>query len=360
MAKKTTAVDSTEETELPSVHPPADVIAFNELRSCADLFRLYEDGTLEIKPHFQREVVWSSVEKSRFIDSLTKQLPIPSMCFSLDYKTQKWQVVDGLQRMTAIVAFLNTAKPWKLSRIEDIDIDIRGKTNLQIQEGTDKQKILYKRVQNLSLPITVIRCDSERSDHSEYIFTIFQRLNSGGKKLNHQEIRNCIFSGPYNDHLDHLDQNPKWAKIKKLLPSNGSRFRSTELILRFFAIHERLAKYGGNLPKFLNEYMQSMRNSKPGIIQKQEKIFGAVVGHLARGLAKIEDTPITYTLIETAMTGIAFNIERVEKFNDILLAKRIKELASTYEISGADSKLGGARTSIVRERTLKARKIFSD
>ena len=42
------------------------------------------------------------------------------MCFSLDYKTQKWQVIDGLQRMATIIRFLSGEK-WTLSRIDDID-----------------------------------------------------------------------------------------------------------------------------------------------------------------------------------------------------------------------------------------------
>ena len=72
--------------------PPVEIVAYNELRSCADLFRLYTTDKLEIQPDFQREVVWKRGEQSRFIDSLVKQLPIPSMCFSLDHKSQKWKV----------------------------------------------------------------------------------------------------------------------------------------------------------------------------------------------------------------------------------------------------------------------------
>ena len=64
--------------------PPADIVSYNELRSCADLFRLFDTEKLEIQPDFQREVVWKPNDQSRFIDSLVKQLPIPSMCFSLD------------------------------------------------------------------------------------------------------------------------------------------------------------------------------------------------------------------------------------------------------------------------------------
>ena len=85
--------------------PPSDIVAYNELRSCADLHRMKTEGILDIQPEFQREIVWDKPAQTRFIDSLIKQLPIPSMCFSLDFKAQKWQVIDGLQRMSTICEF---------------------------------------------------------------------------------------------------------------------------------------------------------------------------------------------------------------------------------------------------------------
>ena len=107
--------------------PPPDIVAYNELRSCADLFRMHEQGILEISPEFQRDIVWKGPDQTRFIDSLIKQLPIPSMCFALDHKQQKWIVIDGLQRISTIVKFLQGGD-WKLSQLDDIDPEIAGKS----------------------------------------------------------------------------------------------------------------------------------------------------------------------------------------------------------------------------------------
>ena len=104
--------------------PPPDIVAYNELRSCADLVRMHSSGKLELQPDFQRDVVWKQDDQSRFIDSLVKQLPIPSMCFSLDYKTQRWKVIDGLQRMSSIVKFLSKIE-WRLSNLNDIHTALR-------------------------------------------------------------------------------------------------------------------------------------------------------------------------------------------------------------------------------------------
>ena len=202
--------------------PPPDVVAYNELRSCADLFRMYKDNILEIRPFFQREIVWSEPAKTRFIDSLIKQLPIPSMCFGLDFKSQRWQVIDGLQRMHTIVRFL-TGSSWTLSKLDDIDPKLSGTPISSLANKKSSLHPYFTRVQNLTLPITVLRCDFLNKSHSNYIFTIFHRLNSGGSKLNNQEIRNCIYSGPFNDFLKELDGNTTWMKINKMGQPGGYR-----------------------------------------------------------------------------------------------------------------------------------------
>jgi hypothetical protein len=193
--------------------PPSDIIAFNELRSCADILRMVTKQQLKIDPDFQREVVWTEAAQTRFIDSLIKQLPIPSMCISLDYKTDKRLVVDGLQRISTIIKFLKEDTDWRLSNLEDIDPRIKGKT---VQEIKQNHPELYSRVENLSLPITVVRFDSSKPSHMDYLFTIFHRLNTGGTRLNNQEIRNCIYQGAFNDLLKECVNYEKWTKITPL------------------------------------------------------------------------------------------------------------------------------------------------
>src|SRR5450759_4551584 len=174
--------------------PPSDIVAYNELRSCADLFRMHQQGILEIQPEFQREVVWKGTDQTRFIDSLIKQLPIPSMCFALDHKAQRWIVIDGLKRISTIVRFLE-GSAWTLSKLEDIEQEIAGKSVAAIKTSKGALHNYYTRVENLSIPVTVLRCDFKKKNHMEYLFTIFHRLNTGGMKLNNQVIRNCIYGG---------------------------------------------------------------------------------------------------------------------------------------------------------------------
>lgn len=340
------------------LQPPPDVVSFNELRSCADLVRLFEEGTLEIQPHFQREVVWKKPDQSRFIDSLVKQLPIPSMCFSLDFKTQKWQVVDGLQRMTAIVTFLRKNGDWRLSALADIDPRIAGRTASELIAHGGESETLYQKVRNLSLPITVIRCDYSKENHTNYLFTIFHRLNAGGVRLNNQEIRNCIYSGPFNKLLHDLDVDSRWKPTKDKLPGKGSRFRSVELILRFFALYENSQRYSGQMAKFLNEYMHQYRLASSVQLDEKRQLFIRAASELARGLSHDGVAKPSHTLIDAALVGIADNISEVAALSDDELGARMALLREHPSLSPVALKSDTTATEKVRNRIGAAREIF--
>jgi hypothetical protein len=185
------------------------------------------------------------------------------MCFSLDYKTQRWKVIDGLQRMSSIIRFLSAAD-WQLSDLPDIHADLRRVKNNTLRHGNDKQRRLFSLVEDVSIPITLIRCDYSQQSHMRYLFTIFHRLNSGGVRLTNQEIRNCIYTGAFNDLIKNFDrQNADWQAVKKRIWGSMERFRSMEVVLRILAFGDRLATYDGNLARFLNDYMyaKSMETS---------------------------------------------------------------------------------------------------
>jgi len=303
--------ESFEEADKTEPVPPENIVAYNELRSCADLYRLYSSGKLEIQPDFQREVVWKSDDQSRFIDSLVKQLPIPSMCFSLDHKTQRWKVIDGLQRMTSIVRFLG-APSWKLSDPEDIHPLLRDSSNVGLRTGSDEMKRIYALVEDVSIPITVIRCDYSLRSHMGYLFTIFHRLNSGGVRLTNQEIRNCIYTGWFNSLLKRLDSESKdWVSIKRRIWGRMDRFRSVEAILRVVAFGENLSAYKGNLAGFLNDYMASMLQTPDLHGPTLELKLNEVTKIAARLFVHEPKGKLSFVLIEAFLYGIYVNIDVV-------------------------------------------------
>jgi len=85
--------------------PPDDIVAYNELRSCADIFRLYTQKVLDIQPEFQRDIAWQPAAQTKFIDSLVKQLPIPSLCFAYDCCIQPLNAIVAWSVSWSKVAF---------------------------------------------------------------------------------------------------------------------------------------------------------------------------------------------------------------------------------------------------------------
>lgn len=342
--------------------PPENVVAYNELRSCADLFRMHSSGKLEIQPDFQRDVVWKPNEQARFIDSLVKQLPIPSMCFSLDYQTQKWKVIDGLQRMHTITSFLGTAD-WRIVPVDDIHTMLKGKTNSQLRNGTEEEKRLYSSVEDLSIPVTVIRCSYEDPSHMRYLFTIFNRLNSGGVRLNNQEIRNCIYSGTFNNIIKDYDKKDRnWSLVRKRIWGSMDRFRSVEILLRVLAFSTNLKKYDGNLAGFLNDTMhrysrekiENLENIKANF-EKMSKTAMLLFHFLPSGKRSL-------TFVEGLLVGIYSNLAIIPEENEKLsewVKNKAKEFLELPEFSGG-AHYALASEQKVKDRLSRAIKLFSE
>ena len=339
--------------------PPSDMIAYNELRSCADLFRMFREGILEIQPDFQREIVWQGPAQTRFIDSLVKQLPIPSMCFSLDYKTQKWQVIDGLQRMWSIVRFLR-GDSWRLSSLDDVDPSISGQFVPDFKDAKPSLRKYYDLIANLTLPVTVLRCDYSKRSHMEYLFTIFHRLNSGAARLNNQEIRNCIFSGSFNDFLKEVDGDQAWLRINGRSSTVGDRYRGQELLLRFFAFHDNYRQYKGGLAAFLNNYMREHREPGEGFLTDKKAIFSRSIRLVDNAVFKGRaEERRSISVMEATLVGIGLNLGHLEALPKERIREMYEELLKSEEFSDSKLREGLSGVPRVLGRMATAERTFS-
>ncbi len=76
--------------------------------SIGELMSLYRDGELVINPKYQRYFRWDLFQKTRFIESLLLGIPIPPI-FVYTTSGRKWELVDGLQRVSTILEFAGGA-----------------------------------------------------------------------------------------------------------------------------------------------------------------------------------------------------------------------------------------------------------
>ena len=321
---------------------PEDVFTFTEIRSCADIYRMYQSGVLDLQPDFQREIVWKKPDRTRFIDSIIKGFPIPSLCFSYDSKKQKWLVIDGLQRISTIIAFLNKDDTEeKYSDLVDVEPRIAGRSVKEIRQD-ESCKDIVTRIENCSLPLMVLRCDYSKKDHLAFLFTVFHRLNSTGVKLNNQEIRNCIYAGAFNKMLRDLDSYNDWIRLIKKKKNSTDRMKSQELILRFFAFYYCLEKYEGSLTGFLNDYMNDNKNISQDAIDIYSTLFKQTVSCLYSLVndSYIDRSRISLVVQDAILYGIGKNLHMFLRVGKKEQADRINK-ALLLDVFSEDNLSGG-------------------
>lgn len=256
---------------------PSDMSSCHEQRSCADLHRLIEDGELELRPPWQRELVWTNENKTRFIDSLARMMPVPSVMVCHDLDTGNRYVIDGLQRLSTIRQYF-TDQDWVFTDTPDVTPALRGRLVREVR----LRRELHRAIINHSLPVTLITYRSSNPAHTEHLFSIFYRVNSGSVRLNSQEIRNAIYQGRFNDMLKRCDENLAWRAITKRPGEEGDRYTYREIILRAFALVDRAEVFKGTLNTFLNTYMADMKNTPAEECRMREVAFEEAVSLLLR------------------------------------------------------------------------------
>jgi 5-methylcytosine-specific restriction endonuclease McrA len=207
-------------------------------------------GQLDLQPKFQREYVWNTRPElpSRLIESLLLEIPIPPIYFG-KVAEGRLEMIDGQQRLTTLVNFVSNKFPLrKLHRMSSLNHKFFKDLTKQEQE-----KILDTPIRSIVIDAGV---------NTELRYEVFERLNRGSMTLNEQELRNCVYRGPFNDLLAELERDLYWRKVNGGDTPEG-RFRERETILRFFAFANRLLNYSGSLKRFLNEYMGQFAPREP-------------------------------------------------------------------------------------------------
>ena len=258
--------DNAESNEFPpaerQIYTQAYDLSINTLKE------QWDDNTLII-PDFQREYVWDNAKASRLIESLLLNIPIPVLFFA-ETPEANYQIVDGHQRIYTVVRYLDNQFPLSGLKIQD---EFKGLRFHQLPER--ERRFLRTRM----MRAIIIGVDSSPAMK----FEVFERLNTGGLALNAQEIRHGLNIGKFSDLLSELERFPEFRECLRA-PRPRKRMVDQELILRFFALRDRLPNYRTPLVRFLNEYMEEHRNPDDEWVAKQRRIFNETMTLIAEVL----------------------------------------------------------------------------
>lgn len=243
--------------------------------SFRELVSMYEEDEL-VKPELQRKYVWDKVEASRFIESILLGLPVPSI-FLAQSGSQKL-IVDGYQRIMTVYDYMRgifaaDKKVFRLSNTEKINIRWRNKAFSEL--STDDQR----KIRSTTIHAIIFEQKKPENDDTS-LYQVFERINTSGRTLTPQEIRNCVYQGSFNTMLFQLNENKMWRKLFGT-EEPDSRMRDLEYILRFFAM-----KTGDildsdskqiSLKKALNDFMKDHKDDGPSQIQQYKDDFEKTV-----------------------------------------------------------------------------------
>ena len=260
--------------------------------------QVFNSDNYELRPKYQRRITWDSKKRSKLIESFIMNVPVPPV-FIYETDFNRYQVMDGLQRITAIIDFYKDC--YELEELTQWP-ELNGKKYSQlprkVKEGIDRRQLSV---------ITLLK-ESSKSliQEEEMKKMVFERLNTGGVTLEDQEIRNALYNGPFNElcislssndifrklwlinpddidvydeELDNYDDALKYAKNKLY-----KRMYDVELVLRYFAMRH-IEEYSGKLSEFMdlclrqgNRYtddqLEILRKVFEETIEKANMLFG--------------------------------------------------------------------------------------
>lgn len=199
--------------------------------SIGEIINKIDGNELILRPKFQRYFRWDEVQKSNLVESILMNLPIPSIFVSTNNEG-KWEVIDGLQRLTTIYKFYKN------------DFSLKSCTYIKLFAGfhyrdfSEKLKLTFR---NKRFDFVIL---DEASDINAK-YDMFNRLNTGGSSLSYQEVRNCSMIMKNEAFFDWFDSLKNDKHFKATITNEFSeRYqeeqKELEMILKFLAIRNTM------------------------------------------------------------------------------------------------------------------------
>lgn len=330
--------------------------------SFGEIMNMYEREEIIIDPEFQRLFRWSEYQKTRFIESILLGIPIPPI-FVAEDKKGRWELVDGLQRLSTVLSFfglLRIGDPkkselnnWRMSKGDIIE----GLLSLSIVELPLKYQLNIKRA---ACRIEIIKWNSDY----DMRFELFNRLNTGGTPLTDQEIRNCIFRGintTFNIFLKEEGNEPILLELTSLTDKQRDELFNEELVLRFTSLYNKNWKtVSENISQHMTKFMQKAvkNDSFPyGDIRFVFKQTIQLLAPFGKDIFRVGNNTFSTSLFDSITVGIAENIEHYLKVDSHLIQGKIEELKKTTEFRNLMGSAASSQSRVIKRMAISS-KIF--
>ncbi|MFN5972676.1 MAG: DUF262 domain-containing protein [Microcystis sp.] len=317
--------------------------------SFGEIINLYSQKELIIQPDYQRLFRWSNQQKSRLIESILLELPIPQI-FTIENPDGVLELIDGLQRVSSVIQFIDAEK------LDFTDVEEKKLEPLQL-EGCDQiPELNGKTFENLSLRLKLrIKRSSvrtviiKRQSKPFLRYEMFKRLNTGGSILSPQEIRNCssrMVGEQGIQFYSFLQEKSSYSSFRNctetLSPLEKEQKGDEELVLRFFAAKNAQDLFHGSVRDWLDSYMEQILLNK--IIfdyEVEERDFNHIFDYLNRILGngsfvryRDHRAPIgalAPAYYEAVTIGVFQMLEQVQNIEDALVKDKIIQILQSED-----------------------------
>lgn len=296
--------------------------------SFGEIMNMYERDEIIINPDFQRLYRWTDYQKTRFIESVIIGIPIPPI-FVAEDSQGRWEVVDGLQRLSTIFSFFGVLKNmpeknnWMLGAgdmIQALDGFTCNTLPLKIQLN----------IKRSSFRIEIIKWNSQY----DLRFELFNRLNTGGTPLTNQEIRNSLYrsiSSKFNDYLKELSAYQNFVDVVDIPKEKIDQLYLEELVLRFMSLYRNRQHVNKSIALHMTDFMKQCVENKDFKYDQYSQIFKKtfdILRGVGTGIFNSANKEFSTAIYDTTTIGIAENIHLYSEKKPKVIKDKINEVKS--------------------------------
>lgn len=349
----------TEEQLIAAIDSSRNTLQTDKLdMSFGEIMNMYERDEIIIDPEFQRLYRWTDYQKTRFIESVIIGIPIPPI-FVAEDSQGRWEVVDGLQRLSTIFSFFGILKTLQ----EKNNWVLGAGDMIQSLDGYSCQELPLKiqlNIKRASFRIEIIKWNSEY----DLRFELFNRLNTGGTPLTNQEIRNSLYrsiSSKFNDFLKELAAYPNFVYVVDIPKERQDQLYLEELVLRFMSLYQNRKNVKKSIALHMTDFMKESVINEHFNYSLYRQIFKKtfdILHGVGKGIFKSKNQEFSTAVYDTTTIGIAENLHLYSEKKPSVIKEKITKVNSDEIYQKMVRSGGNNSVQRVRKRLEFANEIF--
>lgn len=251
-------------------------------------------------PDYQRDMVWTPRQQSRFIESILIKLPVPFI-FAADVghgeREGTLEIIDGSQRIRTLDNFLS-------NKLELVGLKkLTQAIGIRFSDLSKPRQMRFKRTTVRVIELTEKADEDARRE-------MFDRLNSGGTRLTTMEVRRGVVDGPFMAFITECAANEQFKALVPLNERNAKRKEHEEFVLRYFAYLNNYQGFQKSVDDFLTDYLKSKNGSfldadKQSMLDEFVRMLNLVSQYFPNGFKRASYTTVPRIRFEAIAVGLS-------------------------------------------------------